>query len=192
MRSPERRRQKPPVLSLLDNAPHITLACPEHQHRSHPVGCREPPRAVPAPIQKCFRQMRGVRRAFHGNPARTEPGRFFEVSARQSATEQPLPEMFSAAADAEWHRFLNDPGYAEHAGQLVGHVKAKDVGRISWVGASPVPQNDLPSGLKERCAQPSRRPPPPHVSAVQRGSKDVEPRGVEPLTSAMQRRRSTN
>jgi len=72
-------------------------------------------------------------------PARTELGRFFEVSARQFATEQPLPEMFSAAVDAEWHRFLNDPEYAEfcgrHAGQLVGHVEAKGVGRISWVGA---------------------------------------------------------
>ncbi len=40
--------------------------------------------------------------------------------------------------------------------------------------------------------QPSKKPPPPRVSAGQRGSEKVEPRRVELLTSAMQRRRSTN
>ncbi|MGJ5898352.1 hypothetical protein ACSCBZ_41385 [Streptomyces niveiscabiei] len=72
-------------------------------------------------------------------PARTELGRFFEVSARQFASDQPVPEMFSAAVDAEWHRLLNDPGYAafcaEHAGRPVRHVENSGFGRISWVDA---------------------------------------------------------
>lgn len=82
-------------------------------------------------------------------PVRTELGRFFEVSARQFATDQPVPEMFSAAVDAEWHLLLNDPGYAafcaEHAGRLVGHVENSGFGKVTWVDAyeemfGPLPQ----------------------------------------------------
>ncbi|MET8980959.1 hypothetical protein ABZX85_35690 [Streptomyces sp. NPDC004539] len=95
-------------------------------------------------------------------PARTELGRFFEVSARQFAADQPVPEMFSAAVDAEWHLLLNDPEYgafcAEHAGRLVNHVENTGFGRVSWVAAyeemfGPLPEvwfTDADGVLNER------------------------------------------
>ncbi|MFF4038617.1 hypothetical protein [Streptomyces sp. NPDC001816] len=73
------------------------------------------------------------------SPERTELGRFFAVTVRQFEAGQTAPEMFSAAIDAEWHRLLNDPEYAqfcsEHADHLIGHVENKGTGPISWVSA---------------------------------------------------------
>jgi hypothetical protein len=70
-------------------------------------------------------------------PERLELGRFFTVAARQRDTGQVAPEMFSTAIDAEWHRLLNDAGYADfcsaHAGRLIGHTENKGCGRISWI-----------------------------------------------------------
>ncbi|MDQ1019885.1 hypothetical protein [Streptomyces afghaniensis] len=72
-------------------------------------------------------------------PERIELGKFFQVSIRQINADQAVPEMFSAAIDAEWHRLLNDPEYAEfctaNAGRLINHVENTGYGRISWVDA---------------------------------------------------------
>ncbi|MCX4666549.1 hypothetical protein OG453_07675 [Streptomyces sp. NBC_01381] len=68
-----------------------------------------------------------------------ELGRFFTISASQFDAGQPVPEMFSAAIDTEWHRLLDDPAYADfctqNAGRLINHVENTGYGRISWITA---------------------------------------------------------
>ncbi|MGW2920087.1 hypothetical protein ACWDBF_19815 [Streptomyces angustmyceticus] len=70
-------------------------------------------------------------------PERVELGKFFEVSARQFKAGDIAPEMFSTAIDAEWHRALGSPEYAEfssrHAGRVFGHVTDYGTGRVSWI-----------------------------------------------------------
>ncbi|MGW7820138.1 hypothetical protein ACWGLF_18870 [Streptomyces puniciscabiei] len=72
-------------------------------------------------------------------PERVELGRFFKVTVRRFEEGQSAPEMFSGAVDAEWHRLLNTPEYADfctaHAGSLIGHAENTGAGEISWVKA---------------------------------------------------------
>ncbi|MEU9795456.1 hypothetical protein AB0E27_33615 [Streptomyces sparsogenes] len=72
-------------------------------------------------------------------PEGVELGKFFKVSARQFEAGHIAPEMFATAIDAEWHRLMETPEYAafcaEHAGQAIGHSRAKGAGEISWISA---------------------------------------------------------
>ncbi|GHE04125.1 hypothetical protein [Streptomyces alanosinicus] len=72
-------------------------------------------------------------------PERVELGRFFTVAAARLAAGHTVVEMFSGAVDAEWHRFLDEPGYkafsTDHAGHVLGHAPTAGSGDISWVTA---------------------------------------------------------
>ncbi|GGS79409.1 hypothetical protein [Streptomyces cinerochromogenes] len=72
-------------------------------------------------------------------PERIELGRFLAVAAERLAAGHTVVEMFSGAVDAEWHRFLDDPGYTafctDHAGGVLGHAAVAGAGEISWVAA---------------------------------------------------------
>ncbi|MER6089261.1 hypothetical protein [Streptomyces bluensis] len=70
-------------------------------------------------------------------PERVELARFFKVSSRRFEIGHATPEMFSTAIDAEWHRLMKTPEYAEfcteHAGRAIGHRPVKGAGEISWI-----------------------------------------------------------
>ncbi|MEU7183626.1 MULTISPECIES: hypothetical protein [Streptomyces] len=79
---------------------------------------------------------------------RAELGKFFAVSIRQFNAGHSAPEMFSTAIDAEWHRLMETPEYAEfsdrHAGQILGHTSNCGAGRISWISAYEEMYGSLP------------------------------------------------